>query len=165
MDNYSPDNVCGHVEQVLESSRSRPRSPDLWASYKPLRQAMLWPRQRSVVSDHDEEDLAMPIEPRIPELSERSVLLWDDSFSSPWRSSKSIPLAGKLTGSWPDGSWLRPLSGNDCIGSNNPSPLPVPPTSLAYLRMASWYPPFPRDTQRYHKIKHIAILIWNHTTS
>jgi hypothetical protein len=30
--------------------------------------------------------------------------------------------------------------------------------------MASRFPPFTRDTPRYHKTKHIAILIWNHTT-
>ncbi|MGA2466456.1 MAG: hypothetical protein ABSH06_19175, partial [Thermodesulfobacteriota bacterium] len=38
------------------------------------------------------------------------------------------------------------------------------PSSLAYLRMASRFPPFTRDTPRYHKTRHIAILIWNHTT-
>jgi hypothetical protein len=164
MGDHSSNNVCGHAEQALGSSRSRPRNPDLSVLYKQWRQARLWPRQRSVRTDPDEGDPAMLIEPHIPEPSERSVLLLDDSFSSLWRSSRSTPHHGKLIESWLDGPWLPLLSGNGCIGSNNPSPLSVFSTSLAYLRMASGFPPFTRDTPRYHKTKHIAILIWNHTT-
>ena len=164
MGDHSPGNVGGCAEQVLGSSRSRPRNPNLSASYTQLKQAMLWTRQRSAVTDHDEADPAAPTGPHIPEPSERSVLPWDDSFSSLWRSSRSTPPDGKLIKSWLDGPWLPLLSGNGCIESNNPSPLPAFPASLAYLRMASRFPPSARDTPRYHKTKHIAILIWNQYT-
>ena len=103
----------------------------------------------------------MLIEPHIAEPSERSVLPWDDSFSSLWRSSRSTPPDGKLIKSWLDGPWLPLLSGNGCIELYNPSLLPAFPTLLAYLRMASRFLPFPRGTPRYHKTKYIAILIWN----
>ena len=165
MGDHSPDNVDGHAEQVLGSSRSRLRNPNPSASYKQLKQAMLWPRQRSVRIDHGGEDPAVPIGPHIPEPSERFVLPWDDLFSSLWRFTKSTVPDGKLIESWLDRPWLCLLFGNGCIGPNNSSPLPAFPSLLAYLRMASRFPPFARDAPRYHKRKRIAILIWNQTTS
>ena len=163
MDAHSSNNVCGHAEQALGSSKSQPCDPDPSALYKQWRQAKPWPRQKSVRTDPDEGDPAMLIELHIPKPSERFVLPWDDSFSSLWRPSKSTPPGGNLIKSWLDRPWLSFQSGNSYIGSNNPSPLPTFPTLLACLEWHQGISAFPINTLSYYRKKHFPVLILNHT--
>jgi hypothetical protein len=78
------------------------------------------------------EDRAMQIEPYWQKLSEKITLLWDESLSSLWQSSRRNSLSDKPWNSWHDGPLTHALLVSDHVDSNNPYPLPTPATFESY---------------------------------